>query len=199
MNAIPITLAVEDELSNVVARKVLTAVGRYSVVATYGRQGNTFLKKKLKAYNSAAAHGVWLVMTDLDQALCPPSLIVEWFGKTKRDSNLLFAVVVREVEAWLLADREGFARFGGMRVASIPLKPEQIQNPKEELIRLMRLSRKRELREDIVPAEGTGRRQGFNYNGTLSLYVRDFWSLPIAQANSASLDRLVRMLREFRR
>jgi len=198
MNRIPVTLIVEDLLADVAARRVLAHVDRFACTATYGMKGNNYIRERLKSFNAAAYHSVYLVLTDLDRQECPPSLVKEWFRRIVRSPNLLFQVAVRETEAWLLADREAFARFARLRLADLPLKPELIPDPKERLIQLVAKSKIRGLREDIVPSKGTGRKHGPNYNGALSVYVAEVWRPEIARLHSQSLDRLIRLLEDFR-
>jgi len=47
------------------------------------------------------------------------------------------------VEAWLLADREGFAQFLGIRCNDVAANPEAVSNPKQKVIELARKSKKR--------------------------------------------------------
>jgi len=41
---------------------------------------------------------------------------------------------VREVEAWLLADAARLGRFLGVPAARIPLSPDTLRNPKQEMV-----------------------------------------------------------------
>ena len=78
---IPITLAVEDELSEHLLRALLAQANRnYLVGAVYGKRGNNFLKQKLSAFNNAAKDSAYFCLTDLDSLPCAPALIEEWFG-----------------------------------------------------------------------------------------------------------------------
>lgn len=73
---IPIYLAVEDELSEWVARRILSARPiDYAVGAVYGRSGYGYLKKQAAAFNNAAKRCPFLLLTDLDQHACPPDLL----------------------------------------------------------------------------------------------------------------------------
>jgi hypothetical protein len=186
---IPLHLAVEDPLSEVVLRELLRQSGRnFAVGQCYQRGGFGFLKKSIRGFNNAAQGIPFAVLTDLDQYPCPTALITEWLPVPKR-TNLLFRVAVHEVEAWLLADREAFAKFLGIRRDWIPANPDEILRVKEELIGLARRSRSRELKRDIVPPAGSTRKQGPDYNGRLSGFVQNYWSLERASRNSPSLQR----------
>ena len=65
----------------------------------------------------------------------------------------------------------------------------EILRVKEELIGLARRSRSRELKRDIVPPVGSTRKQGPDYNGRLSGFVQNYWSLERASQHSPSLHR----------
>ena len=117
MSPIPVHLAVEDDLSEAVIRKLLFDTGRsYAIGTVFGRGGYGYLRSRVKTWNAAAAAGTpILLLTDLDQLPCPSGLIHDWL-EAEPHANLIFRVAVREIESWLLADREGFADFR-MRIA----------------------------------------------------------------------------------
>ena len=133
---IPIYLAVEDDLSEWVVRRALsTRPAEYAVGAVFGRTGFGYLKKQAPAFNNAAQHCPFLILTDLDQCPCAPQLIEEWLGRP-RYPNLLLRVAVRELESWLLGDSSGLSHFFGLRTPFVCRNPEQFAEPKEELLKL---------------------------------------------------------------
>ena len=198
MTPIPINLVVEDELSEAVARKLLrTGVQSYAVSVVYNRGGYGYIKKNIRGFNSAAKGTPWLVLTDLDTRECPPSMIDRWFGPASLEPNLLFRVAVREVEAWLLAHRSAFAEFVGVREGLVPQDVEQIDNPKKKLIDIVRRSRRKRIREDIVPPQRSTREQGPDYNGRLVRFVEGHWD-PRDCANACrSLDKAIHRIDSF--
>jgi hypothetical protein len=113
-------------------------------------------------------------------------------------ANLVFRVAVREIESWLPADREGFADFLGIGSDLIPLQPDQIPDPKQTLVKLARRSRRRTLRESIVPRRGSTAVQGPDYNGCLGDFVRGHWNRNAAAERSPSLDRTWTRLMAFK-
>ncbi len=198
MTPIPINLVVEDELSEAVARKMLgAAVQSYAVRVVYSRGGYGYIKRNIRGFNSAAKGMPWLVLTDLDVRECPPSMIDRWFGSAFREPNLLFRVAVREVEAWLLAHRSAFADFVGVREALVPQDVEQINDPKKKLIDIVRASRRKRIREDIVPPPRSTRKQGPAYNGRLVGFVERHWDPRHCAHVSRSLDKAVRCIDSF--
>jgi hypothetical protein len=154
------------------------------------------LKKKIGGFNNAARGSAFLVLTDLDADECPPTKIGVWLEAPKH-TNLIFRIAVREVEAWLLGDRVGLARFLGVSLTNVPREVESLTNPKETLVDLARRSRRRDIRTDIAPANGSTAKVGPNYNGRLVSFVRTQWDIANAQLASNSLDRAVRALNTF--
>jgi len=103
--------------------------------------------------------------------------------------NLIFRIAVREIESWVLADRKAFALFLGIQHRLIPSRPDEIDNPKMKVIELANCSRKRYLREAIVPNEKGTARLGPDYNGQMTYFVKNFWNIHEAMKNSNSLKR----------
>jgi hypothetical protein len=194
---IPIQLAVEDELSEAVLRRVLSDSGRpYSIGTSYLGRGFGYLQKTIRGFNNAAKGTPFLVLTDLDKTDCPPELIRTWLPEPIHP-NLLFRIAVREVEAWLLADQAGFAKFFGIRRVLVPLNPDAIEDAKEFLINLARKSPRRDLQVDIIPPRGSTRRIGPNYNGRLTSFVQNRWNISVAKLSSPSLTRTVNAVSRF--
>jgi hypothetical protein len=110
---------------------------------------------------------------------------------------LLFRVAIREVEAWLLAHREAFAKFLGIAIELIPNDVDAIPNPKQFLINLARKSRKRSLRDAIVPAPNSTATIGKYYNPQLIQFVQQSWQIDSAQKNSPSLQRAMNAIMSF--
>lgn len=198
MTPIPINLVVEDELSEAVARKLLrTGVQSYAVRVVYSRGGYGYIKKNIRGFNNAAKGTPWLILTDLDAGECPASMIDRWFGPASLEPNLLFRVAVREVEAWLLAHRSAFAEFVGVREGLVPQDVEQIDDPKKKLIDIVRRSRRKRLREDIVPPQHSTREQGPDYNGRLVRFVEGHWDPRDCAKTSRSLEKAIHRIDSF--
>ncbi|MEK6672058.1 MAG: hypothetical protein AABY42_01095 [Nitrospirota bacterium] len=186
---------IEDELHlNVLTRVLNSFQQKYTINRIFGKKGKNFIKDNLRAYNQAASISPYLVLVDLDRGECPLIIIKNWFTFTKSD-NLLFRIAVREAEAWLLSDRDNFASFMGVSRDKIDLNPENIPDPKEYIINLARKSRKRKIKEDLVP-EGKAS-VGRNFNTCLSDFVLNHWDIKNAKMASKSLERLVIALNNF--
>jgi len=196
--SIPINLAVEDDLSEAVVRKLLaSAVSEFAIGDCYSKGGFGYLRRSIRGFNAAALGTPFIVLTDLDNAECAPGLMKEWLPLA-RNPNLLFRVAVREVEAWLIAHRDGIAAFLGVQNRLIPTDPESLKDPKQTIIHLARKSRSRDIRDDIVPPAGSTREQGPNYNGRLIAFVNNVWEPSVAANSVGSLRRALEAVNRFK-
>lgn len=194
---IPINLAVEDDLSDAVVRRLLSESARpYAAGTTYGRSGFGYLRSTIRGWNRAARGVPFIVLTDLDNDDCAPELIRNWLPEPK-DPNLLLRVAVREVESWLLADRTNLAQYLGVTSSRLPPSPDTLPDPKGFLISLARRSRSREVRARIAPKLGSTAKQGPEYNAALAAFVRNHWDIAASRLNSPSLARTVTRLASF--
>ncbi len=194
---IPVHLATEDELSETVLRRLLDHAGRgYAIGTAYGRTGFGYLRSTITSWNRAARFVPFVVLTDLDSCPCPPELIGDWLGGG-RHPNLLLRVAVREVEAWLLADRSSLARYLRVSEKWIPANPDGLKDPKATLVNAARKSRSEKLRDLIVPRPGSTAKQGRDYNAALAEFVSNDWNIEKAATQSASLQRTVARLASF--
>lgn len=192
-----IHIKTEDTLSEAVALKLAVlyrpdlAIGECNISEGFGE-----LKKLAPNVNRPNRHYHVLMLTDLDRKPCPPDLISDWLREEPRHGFLL-RVAVRTIESWLLADGESFAKFLGISRVNISDLPDLLNEPKEELMRLVGRSRKRALRDDILPRQGSTAKVGRNYNEPLIRFVRDMWDPEEARNHSPSLTRCIERLREW--
>lgn len=194
--SIYINLLFEDSLSEAVLHRLLMQFGnKYIVSYSYGNSGFGFIKKNINGFNQACKIVPFLVLTDLDNNKCPMTIINSWFS-SKPHENMIFRIAIREVEAWLLADIEGLSDYTGVSEANFPDKPELEPDPKRTLINIAQKSKRREIRESIVPKNEFAR-IGPDYNGKLIEFVMYHWSIERAQNRSNSLKRACKRLESF--
>lgn len=191
-----VTIIFEDDLSEAVMTKILMQFpGKYDVCQSYSGNGFGYLKANIRGFNQASVVNPHFMLTDLDNYECPVALINDWIDFEMR-SNFIFRIAVREVEAWLLADRQGLAKFLNVSIKNLPLNPDLEPDPKNTLIQLAKRSKKREVREDIVPINNNAI-IGPNYNGCLSEFIYKTWSIENAILHSESLRRTFEKLGDF--
>ena len=192
-----IALVVEDVLSLVLMEKVLAHTGRgYTVLRPLVERGVGNMRKSVPKYLSASRALPHVVLVDLDQTPCAPQLRGQW-GVATLPRSMLFRVAVREAEAWVLADQEGFARFAGIPINKISPAPESLADPKQALINLVRRSRNKRLAAELVPAQGSAVSIGPLYNERLGQFVRECWNVDTAMAHAPSLARTFDRLQTF--
>lgn len=190
-----ITVAVEGPTDEAIAGKLIAHVGAQPG-PVYGKQGKPHLRQHVRGYNNAARHTPWLILVDLDrEADCAPPLCQVWLPAPA--PWLCFRVVVRAVEAWLLADAETLSAFLGVAQSRIPGQPELLNDPKAAMVTLARASRRKAIREDMVPREGSGRPVGPAYSSRLIEFVAGYWRPDVAAARADSLARTIRCLRRL--
>ena len=189
--------AVEDGLSESVIRRCFEHT-KIESGAVLGREGYGYLKRIAPALNLASRGVPYVMLTDLDDGACAPELVRSWMGSAPIHPNFLLRVAVREVEAWILADQKGFARYLGIAEAVLPRDCEELDDPKRELLLAARRSRFRRIREDIVAESRRGFVQGPDYNGALSGFVVRYWSITRAASKCESLRKALRRLQELR-
>lgn len=195
MNPIPLNLVFEDEISEFVMVKLAEESKKYFVANSYSEGGFGYIKKNIGGFNEAARGCPFFVLTDLDTVNCAPTLIEDWLGESVHP-NLIFRIAVREVEAWILADVEGFSKFTGISATNFRDNTEEIADPKAELLQLVKRCRIRKIREDILPKNEFAS-VGPNYNGRLGEFVMKHWSISRAMKRSDSLRRAMLHLSTF--
>ena len=120
--------AVEGLLDEAILKRLIIHAGARPG-QIYGKKGKAHILGKLGGYNQAAQFARWAVLVDLDQDEdCPPPILRKWMPLPSR--NMCFRIVVREIEAWLFADRERLAHFLVVSKSLIPADPEAVPSPK---------------------------------------------------------------------
>ena len=180
-------------MDEAVARKIVQATG-HSIGTCYGKRGVGYVKSKVKMFNKSAPRGAMLVLVDFMDtgATCPPQAVAQYLPYP--NPNMIFRVVVAEIESWLLADRDGLADFLCISRARIPVSPEQLIDPKQTVVNLARGSRCRSIRGALVPPHGASVVVGKLYASEMIRFIHDYWNLRCARGNSLSLDRCLNRL-----
>jgi|SRR6266545_2926056 len=191
----PITLALEGTTDVAVAKRLLHEVG-LAAGSEYIKNGKSALDQSLAGYNSAARFSCWLVLRDLDQdSSCAPDLRRRLLPVPA--AHMRLHIPVRAIESWLLADGEAMSRFLSVAPGKVPVDPEALPHPKRALVDLARHSRRKTVREAMVPAPGVSAVVGPGYTASLIEFAVAHWRPAIAAKRSQSLDRLRNFLRSI--
>lgn len=179
-------LAAEDVPGLAVGRKLLAEHPKLSIYREENGHGYGRLRRKTPNYNQMGSRGIpVLMLTDLDDDPCPSDKIMDWLGNAP-SRGFLFRICVREVEAWLLADRPVMAEFLRIKEDRLPTAPEGLDDPKAELIKLAQAA-PRKTRVGLTPIGLAA--IGPDYNDLLSSFIADSWSITRAADRAPSLRR----------
>ena len=194
-----VNIAVEGTVDQAVACRLIRHIG-VQPGKVYVANGKERLRAKVSGYNQAATGQPWLVLVDLDRCSCAVTLLQKWAPQPSQ--YLCLRVAVRMVEAWLLADTDHIADFLGVSANRIPSNPEQLSDPKQQLVALAAQSRKRAIREDMVPNPSAGQKVGSGYSARLIEFVENHWDITQAVRHAPSLqkavDCLARIVQRYR-
>ncbi len=192
-----VTAAVEGPSDEAALRQIVQTVG-VQLGEVYGRNGKVQVVRSLGGYNYAARHEPWVVLIDLDNEACVVSALNTWLPEP---SDLMcLRVAVRELEAWLLADRERFSQYFSVSLALIPMSPDDLQDPKLALLNLVRRSRRSSIKFDMLPDPKLGQSIGPAYTAKIIEFINaeDGWRANIAAQSSPSLQRAIEAIAQLR-
>ena len=191
-----INALVEGIMDEAAAQRIIAATGHKFGIC-YGKRGCAYIRKRVSGFNAAATAVPYLTLVDhMDTELsCPPEVVSRWVPH--RRPLMLLRVVVRELESWLLADRQNLAEFLKVSLARIPRHPEGIEDPKRTLINAARRSRSPRMRDALVPKEGSTAQVGPLYASEMIRFIHQHWNIDAARGQSPSMDRCLRRLQEL--
>jgi hypothetical protein len=192
--SITVSGAVEGDLDESVLVRLMKELGATPGVI-YGKRGKAALLGALRGYNNAARHQPWVVLVDLDANEDCAGFRLQCLPHPAQD--MVFRIVVREIESWLMGDSEQLSSFLGIPVRDIPTEPDALPSPKEALVSLARRSRRREIREDMVPRPESGRTVGPAYTSRLIEFVQAEWRPRAAAKRSRSLYKCLMRMEEL--
>lgn len=163
-------------------------------------RGSGNLKKKCPALAEMAKHAPVLCITDLDTWACATALIGTWFGGSadrtlSLPEKLCFRIAVREIESWILADRQAWASYIGIAAANFPEHPDELRDPKQHLLNVIRAKGKKKLHAGMLPRGSA--HIGPLYNDVVCKFVQTKWSPQRASKYSPSLQRAIDALKRI--
>lgn len=186
-----INIVVEGDSDREAAKAIVAYAGR-EVAKVVVAGGKTQLDPKITKYNQAARQSSWIVFRDSD-GKCPAQLRTKLTATiTTWSPNFLLRIAHSMTEAWLLADRHGFADYFHLRVGQISIDPESLPHAKHEVLRLCESSRARVIRQDMVRSTGE---TGPLYVNRLNEFAATRWDVRSAADNCDSLHRAIRSIR----
>lgn len=189
---VTVNIVVEGKTDEFITRRLLEHVGLVAGTV-YGLNGKANILARLPAYNQAARFAPWFVLVDLDNdQLCTGQAIQLWLPHQQIGMRL--RVAVQAIESWILADAETLAAFLAISSSKVPNNPDHDPQPKRTLINLARMSRRKTIREDMVPRQGSSLTVGPHYVDRLTEFTKNHWRPDEASQRSASLRRCIHAL-----
>lgn len=182
-------IATEDVLSEEVAfRLIRERSPAPDGVLPLRKDGFGYLKASIGKFYQLSNRMSVLLLTDLDRRPCAAGLVTDWLGRRQAPEGLIFRVVVRAIESWLLADHQAIGSLLEASSARLPVDPDALDDPKRALLDLARRA-PRAVRDDLLPARGALAKVGTGYNSRLTEFIRNDWSPERAAERSESLHR----------
>ena len=189
---IRVNILVEGRTDEPVARRLLQHVG-LEVGMVYGRKGKPHLLERSLVYNKAAQFEPWFILVDLDMdTQCASQALTQWLPNPTK--GMRFRIAVQAIEAWLMADREGMAKFLAVAPSKLSHAIELDPNPKKQLINIARTSRNKNIREEMVPRQDSKAKFGPLYIPYLTEFTEQYWQPDEASKHSESLRRCINAL-----
>lgn len=196
----------EDAVTCAIIKRVLFHCSKdFEILSELPARGGQ-IKSKISDFNKLASSNPVILLMDLDAIVCAPQLIRDSLSNVKH-SKFIFNIAVDEGEAWLMADRNGFADFIGVDIEYIPHSKLKKQGGPRALIEmdfnykssrfltheLILKSKKLELIKQLSPKEGATK--GPEYNSCILPFINNIWNIDDACKNSDSLTRMVNRIR----
>jgi hypothetical protein len=192
----------EDLVTYAIIKRILSFCSdKFDIISELPARGGQ-IKSKIKEFNKLSATYPVVLLTDLDASSCAPQLINNLMPENKHE-NFILNIAVDEGEAWLMADREGFANYFGLDINKIPTTVLTKQGGNKALNEmnfpcksswfltheLIKTSKKSELIKQLTPKQGASK--GPEYNTGILPFIQERWNITNACINSDSLTRMV--------
>lgn len=194
-----IYLAFEDDCAEAILRKLFKIYNsHYDIQILNSKQGGAgTLRKNMPKYNNLAKKFPVIILTDLDNANCVVEFKNNWLKGIKVEQNLHLRIAIRESESWLLADKFNLAKWLEISENLILDNPEILPDPKQHFLTIIKKSKNRDLKEDLLPAKNNKSLVGLAYNYQVTKFVEQHWNPDKAMQNSDSLKRLVKVIQSL--
>ncbi|MDR0895926.1 MAG: DUF4276 family protein [Prevotellaceae bacterium] len=109
----------EDPVTKAIVERVIRYCSdAISIINELPARGGQ-IKRLIPEFNKLSAAYPVVLLTDLDQYQCAPLMLREFIPH--KNKNFIFNIAVDEAEAWLMADREGFADYFKIALEDMPI------------------------------------------------------------------------------
>jgi hypothetical protein len=198
-------IAGEDEATRaVIVRLIKDYAPNLHILRELPARGSQ-VKAKIPNFNELARTIPVILLTDLDDDPCGPIGKNNLLGTLVQEQDFVINIAVDEVEAWLMADRDGFARYFGVPVAQMPISVMQKMSGRKALPEvsvpvksswlfthdLMHHSTNAEKKAQVAVSPMDNNSKGKEYNTAVVPFIQDVWNPEEARVASDSLNRMI--------
>jgi len=191
----------EDDVTLAVIRRVLTHCSAdYKIIQSLPARGGQ-IKSKISEFNKLSETHPVVLLIDLDNNDCAPQLLRQLIKDKKND--FIFNIAVDEAEAWLMADRKGFATYFKIKMEDMPFAHQTKQGGRKALTEmnfaykssryltheLIQKSKSSEFIQQLAPKNKASK--GPEYNSCMLPFIQYAWNIDDARENSDSLNRMI--------
>jgi len=191
----------EDAVTYAIIKRILAYCSTdFEIIAELPARGGQ-VKSKITEFNKLSETYPVVLLIDLDTNDCAPQLI-EQLIKNK-NSDFIFNIAVDEAEAWLMADRKGFASYFKIKTEDMPTAQQTKQGGRKALTEmnfaykssmfltheLIKKSKNLEYIQQLTPKKNAAK--GPEYNSCMLPFIHNAWNMDDARLNSDSLNRMI--------
>ncbi|MDR0737697.1 MAG: DUF4276 family protein [Prevotellaceae bacterium] len=198
----------EDLVTYAIIKRVLAYCSNdFKIISELPARGGQ-VRSKMDEFNNLSLANPVILLTDLDAETCAPQLVRQLIKKDKND-HFILNIAVDEAEAWLMADREGFAEYFKIKIEDMPPAHQTKQGGRKALTEmkfdykpslfltheLVKKIKHAELKQQLTPKKGATK--GPEYNSCLLPFIQYKWDITNARRNANSLDRMIGRMRNL--
>jgi hypothetical protein len=198
---VEVYIAGEDDATKAIIKRALAYCSdKIEIISELPARGGQ-VKSQISAFNKLSETHPVVLLIDADAATCAPLLLNELIRD--KNKNFILNIAVDEAEAWLMADREGFAEYFKLELDDMPVSHKTKQGGRKELAEmsfaykssmyltheLIRKSKNSAFIQQLAPKKHAAK--GPEYNSCMLPFIQDKWDIDNARKNSDSLNRMI--------
>jgi len=195
----------EDDATRAVIRRLVSDYNpKLHIIQSLPARGSE-IKSKIPSFNELARQYPIILLTDLDDDPCAPIGKTNLLNGITQSSGFVINIACDEVEAWLMADTEGFANYFGIPLTEMPkFLPQKMQRrkPLSEISlnvksswhfthQLAHLSTKSDVRAQVSVPLNDKTCKGKEYNMAVVPFIEKVWKPETGRLVSDSLNRMI--------
>ena len=199
----------EDAVTSTIIKKILAYCSAdFEIIAELPARGGE-VKKKISEFNTLSNTYPVVLLIDLDNNGCAPQLLKQLI--IDKNNNFIINIAVDEAEAWLMADRKGFASYFKIKIEDMPSAHQTKQGGRKALTEmdfaykssmyltreLIKKSKNAEYIQQLTPKKNAAK--GPEYNSCILPFIQNVWNVNEACQNSDSLNRMIMRIKALQK